>query len=155
MVPFLFTVKCDREGGNKKAAASRHAAARSEPIRFTAGEVNRVTRIGAFSWGEPKKLPWKSSRSELIPEKGLFPQRAGDPRKKHGRHRQLFPVMSGIGSGSQCLTGLGIPATLQMAPSCDLGSQLRGNPVITSEGPPGPAEPQSASQYKDVSQVKV
>lgn len=96
---FLTAAFCGREGGNKKAAASRHAAARVEPIRFNTVIVNRVMRIGAFSWGEPKKLPWKSLRTELIPVKGLFPQRAGQSRPRpDGVHPSFAQIRNRVGT---------------------------------------------------------
>lgn len=95
-VLFLFTVNRAKEGGNKKAATTCLIAARDEPIRLAAGQVNRVMRIGAYSWGKPKKLPWKSLRTEFDPVKGLFPQRAGQSRP---RPDVFFPSFASFRNG--------------------------------------------------------
>lgn len=81
-VPFPFARECARERGKKKAGCSVQHPARRKPIWLAAGKVNRVMRIGAFSWVRLKKLSWKCLRSEFDPEKGLFPQRAGQSRPR-------------------------------------------------------------------------
>lgn len=57
-VLLLFPVNIGRTGGTKKTTTSVHAVAREEPIWFVSRKVNRVRRIGAFSRGQTKKLPW-------------------------------------------------------------------------------------------------
>lgn len=42
----------------KKTVTACPITAREKPIWLYHGKVNRVRRIGAFSWGKPKKLPW-------------------------------------------------------------------------------------------------
>jgi len=63
----------------------------------------------------PKSCLEANQRAELIPANGELHNLMSTQAKRLDRQRQLCPVMSGIGSGSQCLTGLGITAPLQMA----------------------------------------
>lgn len=57
-VLLLFFANIGRTGDTKKTAPTDLSAARDEPIWFSRGQVNRVRRIGAFTWGQTKKLPW-------------------------------------------------------------------------------------------------
>lgn len=117
---FPIMANCGREGGNKKAATTDLIAARDEPIRLIAGIVNRVMRIGAFSWGQPKKLPWKRLRTELIPVKGLFPQRACLTHVKADCTSGVYPRATDARCEIRynCTTILPLPS----GDECDLGS---------------------------------
>jgi hypothetical protein len=58
MFPFRFHPAMVERKANKKTVTACPITAREKPIWFTHGKVNRVRRIGAFSWGKTKKLPW-------------------------------------------------------------------------------------------------
>lgn len=120
MFPFSFSMNNGRTEGTKKTPADAAAEAREEPIWLNSRQVNRVRRIGAFSRQHPKKLPWDEAvATELVlclPVKVEPHYELVTLVKSTEGRRQLCPVMSGIGSGSRCLTGLGITAPLQMAP---------------------------------------
>lgn len=58
MFHFLFSMNNGRTEGTKKAPTMQRSEPREKPIRFPHGQVNRVTRIGAFPGLHPKKQPW-------------------------------------------------------------------------------------------------
>ncbi len=89
-------------------------AALQNAITCAAGTFNPVMRVGAFSEGLAEKAALDAGYSPTPRGKIPTPQRAGHPRKTDGSHRQLFPVTSGTGSGSQCPAGLGITAHLNV-----------------------------------------
>lgn len=71
----------------KKTVTACPITAREKPIWLDHGEVNWVRRIGAFSWGRTKKLPWDEAiaaelafafRPKLKPAKRFAVSRSAD-----------------------------------------------------------------------------
>lgn len=58
MFHFSFYAVSARTEDTKRAPTVQRSEPREKPIRFAHGEVNRVTRIGAFPGLHTKKQPW-------------------------------------------------------------------------------------------------
>jgi hypothetical protein len=101
MLPSCSTAFVVERETNKKTGTTCLIPARKKPIRFAYGKVNRVRRIGAFSWGKPKKLPWvRATAAELTV---CLPAKATDP--KEARRLLIGGCCGGDTRPSQRLAG--------------------------------------------------
>lgn len=127
--------------GRQEIQSQRPGSIGRNLLAPAAGDCNRV-RIGVLP-SVSKSCLGRIARADIC-GKACKPQRAGDPRKKHGSRWQLCLAMSEIGSGSQCLHRLGITAPLNV-----------GLTATTAHGgTAGPAEPKSVAQPKAAQKVR-
>jgi len=78
MFPFRSPRTMVERKAKKKTVTACPITARGKPIWLHHGKVNWVRRIGAFSWGKTKKLPWVEA---IAAELASLPSgQSGDPQ---------------------------------------------------------------------------